>query len=606
MRLSLALGLFYQIAYSLIFQFESAVGQVNIQQNTFFAGGTAANSPTLDAAISGDGRFLVFESYATNLGDAGSGLVRDIYLQDRQTHQITRLSKSIDGGFANKSSLDPFISRNGRYIVFSSQASNLVPGDTNGFEDVFLYDRDTGSLTRESLGTGGIQGNARSYHGSISDDGRFFVFATLASNFFLNDTTAANSWDVFLRDRTTNVSTMITQTPAGFRGSGGGNYLPSISGDGSTVVFHTFSYNIFTNGLTAPPNPGTSQIAIYNRGDRSLVPILDNFNRFGSGVSYDSSVSYDGNVVAFASNANGLVDYSYSSILHVYVWTRASNSLQLLSKINGQAASSGPNITPVVSGDGNKIVFQSSSSSLNPQGGEFAAPMLATRTVSGPLAGSYETTYLPISISGGAVDGEVFPVAITHTGEEVVLLSSASNIVAGDDNGIDDIVVSTTRADLCPLNQDKTEPGICGCTASDSDTDNDGILNCLDQCPTNAAKNEPLLCGCGIPDVDSDNNGMVDCWGYIGAPYQTPPPASFKIKKKKKILEAWLPFYLNPAKNLKFTLRNISTNKQVQKKPVNGIARFENVSPGKYYLTYSFKRPDNYGPVYSMGYVEIK
>ncbi len=608
MRLTLALLAINHLVLSFLLLASNSLAQsVIIQQDKSFAGNMAANAPTLDAAISGDGRFLVFESYATNLGDNGSGLVREIFLQDRNTNQVSRISKALGGGLANRSSSDPFISPNGRYIVFSSLANNLVPGDTNGFEDVFLYDRETATLTRESLGTAGIQGNARSYHGSISDDGRYFVFATLSSNFFANDTTAANSWDVFLRDRITNVSTMISQTPTGQRGYGGGNYLPSISGDGSTVVFHTFAYNIFTNGISAFPSPGTSQIAVYNLQDRSLIPILNNFGSLSYGVSYDATVSYDGSIVTFASNASGLTLNTNSSDLQVYAWTRSTNKLQMISKINGQTVLNiGSNLTAVVSGDGNKVVFQSWSSSLNPQGGEFGAPMLASRIIEGPLAGSYETTHLPISSNGGFLDGEVFPVAITNSGEEVVLLTSAANVLAEDDNGVDDIIVSTTRADLCPLDQDKIQPGMCGCNVEDLDSDNDGIFNCVDKCPTTGLKNEPLLCGCGIPDVDADNNGMVDCWGFIGAPYQTPPPPAIRIRKKKRIVEAWLPFYLNPAKNLKFTLRNEITNKKTRKSPINGIARFSNVAPGKYVVLYTFKKPDGYGGVLGAGYIEIK
>jgi archaellum component FlaF (FlaF/FlaG flagellin family) len=120
----------------------------------------------------------------------------DVFVHDRVTGQTTRVSVASDGTQGNGHSGSPSISADGRYVAFSSSASNLVPGDTNGRGDVFVHDRLTGQTTRVSVASDGTQGNGDSWWPSISADGRYVAFASEASNLVPGDTNG--TWDVFV------------------------------------------------------------------------------------------------------------------------------------------------------------------------------------------------------------------------------------------------------------------------------------------------------------------------------------------------------------------------------------------------------------------------
>ncbi|MFN0241561.1 MAG: TolB family protein [Planctomycetota bacterium] len=152
-----------------------------------------------NCSISGDGRYIAFHSYSTNLVPGDIGGFADIFVRDLQMLTTTRVSIGAGGVQGNGDSWVPFISANGRYVSFQSNASNLVSDDTNGLMDVFVHDRQTGSTTRVSVDTGGAQGNGVSDVSSISGDGRQVVFESDASNLVAGDTNAAG--DVLVRDR---------------------------------------------------------------------------------------------------------------------------------------------------------------------------------------------------------------------------------------------------------------------------------------------------------------------------------------------------------------------------------------------------------------------
>lgn len=131
----------------------------------------------------------------------------DIFLRDRDTDEdglfdeagavsTTLVSSAVNGGPANGASSEPHMSANGRYIAFSSLASNLVSGDTNGVEDVFVYDRQLDKMTRVSIASDGSQGNGESSRPSISDDGDYVAFQSYASNLSPNDTNGKS--DIFV------------------------------------------------------------------------------------------------------------------------------------------------------------------------------------------------------------------------------------------------------------------------------------------------------------------------------------------------------------------------------------------------------------------------
>ena len=164
--------------------------------------GTQGSNDSGFPSVSADGRYVAFTSYAGNLVNGDTNGVGDVFVHDRQTGQTTRVSVASDGTQGNDSSGRLSISANGRYVAFASLATNLVSGDTNGAMDTFVYDRQTGQTTRVSgqLQTG-TQGNDDSGFPSISADGRYIAFWSYASNLVSGDTNGV--MDVFVNDRQT-------------------------------------------------------------------------------------------------------------------------------------------------------------------------------------------------------------------------------------------------------------------------------------------------------------------------------------------------------------------------------------------------------------------
>jgi hypothetical protein len=161
--------------------------------------GAQADNLSDTPRISADGRYVVFESHASNLVSGDTNGVDDVFVHDRQTAQTSRVSLASDGTQGNGGIDRPALSADGRFVVFESLASNLVSGDTNSTRDVFVHDRQTGQTHRVSVATNGDQGGGDSYWSSISGDGHYVAFASSASNLVSGDTNG--SGDIFVRDR---------------------------------------------------------------------------------------------------------------------------------------------------------------------------------------------------------------------------------------------------------------------------------------------------------------------------------------------------------------------------------------------------------------------
>lgn len=184
--------------------------------------------------ISSDGRYVVFSSNATNLVCDDTNYDVDVFVFDRETGEIERVSVSTNGDQAWGASYDPDISADGRYVVFTSEADNLVEGDTNRESDVFIHDRLVGETKRISVTSNGQEGNGASRGGRISDDGRFVVFSSEASNFVSGDLNEAS--DIFLVDRVTGQITFISRATNGSQ---------SIEGCSGALISSTGRYVVF-------------------------------------------------------------------------------------------------------------------------------------------------------------------------------------------------------------------------------------------------------------------------------------------------------------------------------------------------------------------------
>ena len=169
-------------------------------------GGVEANNASFDPQFSGNDRFIVFESLANNLVEGDNNNALDIFVYDLQTGLTNRVSVDASGFGGNQASSQPSISNDGRFVGFSSSASNLVLGDNNGVEDVFVHDRDpdrngifdegNGVTTRISINDAGEEGNANSFQAVVSGDGSLVAFESFADNLVPGDTNGVA--DIFI------------------------------------------------------------------------------------------------------------------------------------------------------------------------------------------------------------------------------------------------------------------------------------------------------------------------------------------------------------------------------------------------------------------------
>lgn len=210
--------------------------------------GVQGNMSADDFDLSFDGRYVVFRGGADNLVANDTNDRNDIFLRDRLLGQTIRLSVDNNGKEANDNCYHPSISADGRFVAFGSSADNLVQDDTNGWEDVFVFDCQTSVLERVSLNDAGIQGNDGSGSPSISDDGRRVCFRTKSTNLVLGDSDIRVN--VFVRDRWAGTTRKVDRSPAGAHAD---NFSSSaeISGDGSSITYSSLASNILPSAANA-------------------------------------------------------------------------------------------------------------------------------------------------------------------------------------------------------------------------------------------------------------------------------------------------------------------------------------------------------------------
>lgn len=201
--------------------------------------------PTLD----GDERYVAFESAESSVVEDDTNRVKDVFVYDRHTKQTTRVSVNNSGAQANGGSFAPKVTRDGRYVVFESLATNLVPDDTNRQRDVFVHDRQSGKTSRVSVDSAGSQANNFSQAAHLSEDGRYVAFESLASNLVSGDTNGVI--DIFAHDRQTKRTTRVSVASGGAQANNM-SINSSISADGRYVTFESFATNLLPDKADGP------------------------------------------------------------------------------------------------------------------------------------------------------------------------------------------------------------------------------------------------------------------------------------------------------------------------------------------------------------------
>ncbi len=285
----------------------NTTGRVSVNSN-----GTQGNSNSSSPSISADGRYVAFDSYASNLVNGDTNGTGDIFVYDTVVNTTHRISVATDGTQGNSYSDFPSISADGRYVAFSSKATNLVSGDTNGTDDIFVHDTITNTTRRISVATDATQGNAYSYFPSISANGRYVAFYSKATNLVSGDTN--NALDIFVCDTVSNTTRRVSVDSNGTQGSNHSS-SPSISADGRYVAFDSYASNLVSGDTN-----GTGDIFVYDTvvNTTRRVSVASDGNQ-GNNLSSSPSISADGSYVAFSSSANNLVSGDTNGYADIFV-----------------------------------------------------------------------------------------------------------------------------------------------------------------------------------------------------------------------------------------------------------------------------------------------
>ena len=301
-------------------------------------GAEGDNGSATAPAITPDGRFVAFDSAATNLVANDLNGVRDIFVRDTCrgagggcTPSTIRVSVASNGTEGNNASSNPAISNSGRFVAFGSDADNLVGNDANGVSDIFVRDTCIGasgctpSTIRLSRSTSGTEGNAGSSNPSMSGNGRYIAFASDADNLIGNDANGVR--DVFVRDTCQGASgcsvttRRVSVSTAGTAGNAT-SVQPSISGDGRFVVFASDSDN-----LVASDTNGTRDVFLRDTCNGapagcSVATLRLSVTKTGlqvNGANTEPSISRDGHFICFTSGANNVVASDNNGVADVFL-----------------------------------------------------------------------------------------------------------------------------------------------------------------------------------------------------------------------------------------------------------------------------------------------
>lgn len=262
--------------------------------------GVLANEATQNPSISDDGRYVVFDSQATNLVASDTNDASDVFLHDTRTGETTRISVNDDGVEANGDSDTPTISSDGRFIAFDSRATNLVPGDTNASWDIFVHDRDTGKTIRVSVASAGTQGETGSKAGIVSGGGNCVAFSSYSNNLVPDDNN--DEGDIFVHQIDSGITTRVTVSSSGVESNGYTTFY-DISADCRNVVFSSFATNLVQDDTNE-----TADVFLHNLETGATTRAsVSGSGIEGNDYSNYPSISPDGRFVAFNSAATNLV-----------------------------------------------------------------------------------------------------------------------------------------------------------------------------------------------------------------------------------------------------------------------------------------------------------
>ncbi|MFB4308557.1 TolB family protein [Actinomadura sp. GTD37] len=357
--------------------------------------------------MSGNGRYVVFTSAATDLVPGDTNGVPDVFLHDRRTRKTERVSVSGAGAEGNGKSYEPSISANGRYVAFTSEASNLVDGDGNGTLDVFLKDRWTGVTTNLHVDSDEDQGNSAAFSPSVSADGRYVAFRSASVN--LAPGIDNGFFNVFLRDVAAGTTEAASLSTAG-EPLWGQSGEPSVSADGRYVAFTSEASNVVPDDTNE-----ASDVFVRDRRAKTTtrvsVPVSGGQFALGSGAP---SISANGRYVAFGAASDEWTSHVYRRDL------RRGTTRQVSADAQG-APGNGDSAWPSISADGRLVAYESRATNL-------ASGEDTNDTIDVFLTDlrTRATTRVSVSATGEQGDGRSEALGISGDGRTVLFGSAAS------------------------------------------------------------------------------------------------------------------------------------------------------------------------------------
>ncbi|MDP2260745.1 MAG: FG-GAP-like repeat-containing protein, partial [Caulobacter sp.] len=390
--------------------------------------GAEADGSSDGAQFSPDGTKMLFHSDASNLVAGDTNGSTDVFIKDLLTGAVTRISTDALGGEGNFFSWQAKFSPDGTKVLFISWASDLVAGDTNGVGDVFIKDLVTGDITRVNTDALGGEANSQTYGASFSPDGTKVVFATSASNLVAGDTNGTT--DVFIKDLTTGAVTRISTNAADGQ-SNAHSLNPVFSPDGTKVAFLSSS-----SDLVAGDTNSVYDIFIKDLTTGAIERVsLDSLGGQANGGSNEIVFSPDGARIAFSSSASNLVAGDTNGDQDIFIKDLISGAVTLVSADELGRLAHGDSYNPVFSPDGTRIMFHSNAGNLTPGDNSENDDIFIKDLVTG------EVTRISRTLAGGSTTQDSSAAVFSPDGTRVAFTSYDGAIIDGDTNGVEDVFI---------------------------------------------------------------------------------------------------------------------------------------------------------------------
>jgi Tol biopolymer transport system component len=395
--------------------------------------GSEANGRSYEGSITSDGRYVVFSSEATNLVTDDQNLATDVFLRKIPSGATTLVSTHAEGISGNAASFGAKISQDGSRVAFLSYASDLVLDDANNSIDVFMRDLNTNAVQLASVSSSGAQGNALSTfvdsRPALSANGRFIAFSSTADNLVPDDTNDRE--DVFVRDTVlgTTVRASVSSTGAESNGS---SWFPSVSADGRYVAFATTATTLIDGQAT----PSYAKVALHDLVIKSTALVSRNdVGEAADAPSIEPAISADGRSVVFASSASNLSPgVTGQAQLNVYLRDLQSATTRMISSTSSGLAPNGQSRRPSPSSNASTIAFASLATNLGPLPDLNEASDVFTLGVMTSCIQRQSTG--PSGLLGLGASG--LP-SISSDGRSLVFQSTAPDLIVGDTNGESDV-----------------------------------------------------------------------------------------------------------------------------------------------------------------------